>query len=169
MTECRIKNHPDTGTDNESLRWDLRAFDELSRHELYSILAARIAVFVVEQDCPYPELDGRDSQALHLTAWAEPDGSVAAYARILPPNTRFIEPSIGRILTAGPYRGTGLGRALVRRAIEQTRSRFPDHDIRISAQRHLGAFYASFGFSDDSEPYDEDGIPHVDMRLVSSG
>jgi ElaA protein len=164
MIERRSKNDLEVSETNASLQWDLRTFDELTRLELYAILAARIAVFVVEQDCPYPELDGRDAEALHLTAWLE-DGTIAAYARILPPNTRFDEPSIGRILTAAPYRRTGLGRILVQRAIEATRIRFRDRDIRISAQRHLGGFYAGFGFNEDSEPYDEDGIAHVDMRL----
>mgnify|MGYP006273546779 CR=1 FL=1 len=167
MIEHHDERRLDTGVDHLLLRWELQAFNALTRLELYSILAARIAVFVVEQDCPYPELDGRDVEALHLTAWLD-DGEIAAYARILPPETRFAEPSIGRILTTRNHRGTGLGRVLVRRAIDATRSRFPDQDIRISAQRHLGAFYGSFGFEDDSEPYDEDGIPHVDMRLASS-
>ncbi|MGK7294926.1 MAG: GNAT family N-acetyltransferase [Candidatus Wenzhouxiangella sp. M2_3B_020] len=151
-----------------SLQWRLKAFDELSRRELYAVLGARVAVFVVEQDCPYQEIDGRDGDALHLAAWT-PDGSLAAYARILPPGTRFDQPSIGRVLTAAGHRRTGLGQTLMRRAIAEARSRFPGDDIRISAQCYLERFYTGLGFRIDSDPYDEDGIPHVDMRLGPEG
>lgn len=147
-----------------SLHWRLKAFDDLSRAELYALLAVRVAVFVVEQDCPYQEIDGRDGAALHLAAWT-PGGEVAAYARILPPGTRFEQPSIGRVLTAAGHRRIGLGQTLMRRAIAETRSRFPGFDVRISAQCYLERFYTDLGFRLDSDPYDEDGIPHVDMRL----
>lgn len=147
-----------------SLRWRLKAFDELSRRELYALLEARVAVFVVEQECPYQEIDGLDGDALHLAAWT-PDEAVAAYARILPAGTRFEEPSIGRVLTTASYRRVGLGQSLMRRAIEEVETRFPESGIRISAQCYLRRFYTGLGFSVASEPYDEDGIPHVDMRL----
>ncbi len=144
-----------------ALEWRVQRFDELDPAVLYALLAARVDVFVVEQDCPYPELDGRDADALHLSAWAN-DG-LAGYARLVPPGGRFADPSIGRVLTTPAFRGTGLGRALMKQAIEAVEAEWPGRPIRVSAQDHLRAFYASLGFEADSEVYDEDGIPHVDM------
>ncbi|PKL95907.1 MAG: GNAT family N-acetyltransferase [Gammaproteobacteria bacterium HGW-Gammaproteobacteria-8] len=145
------------------LCWRLAAFDALDAASLYALLAARVAVFVVEQRCAYQELDGLDIAALHLSA--ERDGSLVAVARILPPGSRYDQPSIGRVLTLPPLRGTGLGRVLMQHAIAVCRQRWPNQPIRVSAQRHLESFYASLGFSVISEPFDEDGIEHVDMRL----
>ena len=92
------------------------------------------------------------------------DEQICAYARILPPGSRYVEPSIGRVLTTDAHRGLGLGRALMERAIDTCRSHWPEAPIRVSAQHHLEAFYASLGFETISAPYDEDGIPHIDMR-----
>lgn len=128
------------------------------------MLAARVAVFVVEQDCPYQDLDGLDDIALHLAGWAD-DGSVVAYARILPPGTRFEQPSIGRVLTTLPGRRRGLGRELMRRAIQLVFEHYPGYPVRISAQCYLERFYRELGFTPDSEPYKEDGIAHVEMQL----
>lgn len=150
-----------------SPEWRLHSFDQLDVAQLYSVLAARVAVFVVEQDCPYQDLDGLDDVGLHLVGW-ESDGSVVAYARILPPGTRFEQPSIGRVLTRLDGRRSGLGRALMRRAIEAVRSNYPDLPIRISAQCHLERFYGGLGFDVDSAPYEEDGIPHVEMELPAN-
>jgi ElaA protein len=143
------------------LEWHVQRFDELDPAMLYRLLAARVDVFVVEQDCPYPELDGRDADALHLSAWA--GDQLAGYARLVPPGGRFDEPSIGRVLTTAGFRGTGLGRTLMQRAIEAVETEWPGRAVRVSAQDHLRAFYGSLGFVPDSEVYDEDGIPHVDM------
>ncbi len=145
----------------EAISWRVERFDELTLDRLYAILAARVAVFVVEQDCPYQDLDGLDRRGLHLAAWS--GDSVLAYARVLPPGERFCEPSIGRVLTAQAARGTGLGRELMRRGIGVARDHFPGRGIRISAQRYLERFYAGLGFATVSEPYLEDGIPHVEM------
>ncbi len=145
-----------------ALAWRASDFAGLSGDELYAILAARVAVFVVEQDCPYPELDGLDQSAHHL--WAtDSAGRVAAYARITAPGTRFAEPSIGRVLTAMEHRGTGLGRDLMERAIDLAERLYPGAELRISAQQHLDRFYASLGFGFVRGPYPEDGIPHVEM------
>lgn len=144
--------------------WRLHAFEELSLAQLYAVLAARMAVFVVEQDCPYQDLDGMDHAALHLVAW-QGASSVAAYARILPPGARFDRPSIGRVLTSAGARRTGLGRELMRRAIEISRARFPGQAVRLSAQCYLEHFYQALGFEVVSPPYEEDGIPHVAMEL----
>ncbi len=147
-----------------SPEWRVHAFDQFEVRQLYAVLAARAAVFVVEQNCPYQDLDGLDDVALHLVGWAG-DGSVVAYARILAPDTRFDQPSIGRVLTSLAGRRSGLGRELMRRAIEVTRERYPDRPVRISAQCYLERFYGELGFAVDSAPYEEDGIPHVEMEL----
>lgn len=152
------------GVSPASPEWRLHAFDQLDVRQLYAVLAARVAVFVVEQDCPYQDLDGLDDIALHLAAWGG-DGSVVAYARILPPGTRFEQPSIGRVLTSLPARRSGLGRELMRRAIEVVGERYPGRPMRISAQCYLEHFYRELGFAVDSAPYEEDGIPHVEMKL----
>lgn len=146
-----------------SIDWRVQDFQRLETTELYAILAARVAVFVVEQDCPYQDVDGLDAYGIHVSGWKS--GNVSAYARILPPGRRFEAPSIGRVLTTMDARGTGAGRELMRRCIEETRARWPDHPIRISAQCYLERFYESLGFRVDSEPYREDGIPHVEMVL----
>lgn len=151
-----------------SAAWRLHAFEELSPAQLYAVLSARVAVFVVEQDCPYQELDGMDDAGLHLVAW-QSGSSIAAYARILPPGTRFEQPSIGRVLTRADARRSGLGRELMRRAIEVTRERFPKAPVRLSAQCHLEHFYRALGFAVISPPYEEDGIPHVKMELEAQG
>lgn len=147
-----------------SPEWGLHAFGQFDVGQLYAVLAARVAVFVVEQDCPYQDLDGLDDAALHLVGWAG-DGSVVAYARILPPGMRFEQPSIGRVLTSLPGRRSGLGRELMRRAIEVVGERYPGRPVRISAQCYLERFYVELGFAVDSAPYEEDGIPHVEMEL----
>lgn len=144
--------------------WRLYTFDQLEVPQLYAVLAARVAVFVVEQDCPYQDIDGLDDVGLHLVAW-DRDGSVLAYARVLPPGTRFELPSVGRVLTSLQARRTGLGRELMRRAIAAVHAHYPGLAIRISAQCYLESFYRDLGFAVDSAPYEEDGIPHVEMEL----
>lgn len=147
---------------DSSLSWHQSSFQDLSLDQLYAILAARVAVFVVEQDCPYPELDGLDRSALHL--WAvDREGRIAAYARITAPGTRFAEPSVGRVLTSLAFRRSGLGRELMQRAMALAESRFPGRPLRISAQQYLDRFYTSLGFEWVRGPYSEDGIPHIEM------
>lgn len=144
-----------------TIRWEWRSFDELSNRELYAILAARQAVFVVEQNCPYLDLDGKDLKAEHLVAWA--DNQIAAYLRLLGPGVSYPEPSLGRIITTKIGRGSGLGRELVARGLERLHELYPTLPTRIGAQAHLHKFYGSLGFVQASEPYDEDGIPHIEM------
>ncbi|HKU14647.1 MAG TPA: GNAT family N-acetyltransferase [Steroidobacteraceae bacterium] len=147
-----------------AVNWQWCRLGDLSAEQLYAVFAARIAVFVVEQNCPYQELDGLDTDAEHLIAWS--GMSVAGYLRVLAPDTRFAEPSIGRIITAKEFRGTGLGRELVARGIERARMRYPGSPLRIGAQLYLEKFYQSFGFRTVSEQYLEDDIPHVEMLLA---
>lgn len=143
------------------IRWQIARLEDLPLRSLYAILAAREAVFVVEQHCPYQELDGLDLEARHLVGWHGEE--VAAYLRILGPGSRFAEPSIGRVLTTIDFRRHGLGREAMARAIEFMKTVYPGSDIRISAQTYLENFYGSFGFRTVSEPYLEDDIPHIEM------
>ena len=143
------------------IEWRWTDLDEFTPRQLYALAAARIEVFVVEQNCVYQELDGLDLVARHLTGWSE--GNVAAYLRVLGPDTRFAEPSIGRIITTRAFRGTGIGRTLVALGVEEAERLYPAQPVRISAQAHLQRFYGAFGFVTDSDEYLEDGIPHVEM------
>jgi len=140
------------------VRWHDRAFDELTVHELYAILALRERVFVVEQQCAYLDADGLDLTARHLWATAD-DGAIHAYLRIVPAGVKFPEVAIGRVITAPEARGTGLGRELMERGIAAVGAQ----PIRIGAQAHLEKFYGSLGFTRVSDVYDEDGIPHIEM------
>ncbi len=137
--------------------WHLREFRELSTSELYAIVELRERVFVVEQKCVYLDADGLDPRSRHL--WAERDGAIVAYLRIVPAGAKYDELAIGRVVTAPEVRGSGLGRELMRRALDA----IGGAAVRISAQAHLEAFYSSLGFHTASLPYDEDGIPHVEM------
>lgn len=148
------------------LAWRVERFEELSIDRLYAVLAARVAVFVVEQNCPYQDLDGLDGCGLHVSAFS--GEIVLAYARVLPPGKRFAEPSIGRVLTTRAARGTGLGRELMRRSIAAAVSAWPGRALRISAQQHLERFYCELGFETVSEAYPEDGILHVEMYRSAS-
>jgi ElaA protein len=161
----RPRSDENTTTERFSMiDWQWCELGDLSTRQLYAVLAAREAVFVVEQHCAYQELDGLDLGARHLIGWS--DGEVAAYLRVLGPGIRFAEPSIGRVLTSRAARGTGVGRELVARSLAHVDERYADHGLRISAQAHLQRFYGSFGFDVASPPYLEDGIPHIEMLRV---
>lgn len=144
--------------------WRFARFDELAARDLYDILQLRTEVFVMEQDCVFQDMDGADPAGWHL--YARMDGRVAAYCRFLGAGAKFAEPSIGRVVTAMPVRGTGLGRLLMIEAIRRGRALWPGLPIRIGAQQRLERFYQSLGFTTASAPYDEDGIPHVEMLLA---
>lgn len=159
-----MKDHQAELTGEHSLDWCWQAFDQLDQKRLYAIMAARVAVFVVEQNCPYQELDGQDDIAHHLSVWNEQQ-TLLAYLRVLPASERFAAPSIGRVITLPAARGRGLGRPLMRHGIEYCHQRYPQQDILLSAQHHLEPFYRSLGFVGESAVYLEDGIPHIDMRL----
>lgn len=141
--------------------WKIKTFDELSAQELHAILKARIDVFVVEQNCPYPEVDGSDPKAIHL--WAEFDGDVAAYCRVFQPGIKYVESSIGRVLTTQKYRKMNLGKTLIKNAIGIVEARFRTNSIRISAQDYLLPFYTDLGFIATGKSYLEDEIPHSEM------
>jgi ElaA protein len=146
------------------VQWNWAHFTELSVSDLYDILHARIAVFVVEQACPYQDCDGVDRISHHL--WTRDErGAIAAYLRVIPPGAVYAEPSIGRVITSASARRTGLGRALVREGIHRAATLYGAGAIRISAQRYLLRFYEEFGFRTTGYHYEEDGIPHSQMVL----
>lgn len=138
---------------------DVRRMEAFSAVELYALMKLRVDVFVVEQTCAYPELDGADEDAFHVRLLI--DGSTAAYARLVQP--AGAPPRIGRVLVAPAHRGKGLGEAIMREAIRACENHFPGTPIALSAQSHLERFYRSLGFSPTSAEYVEDGIPHIDM------
>ncbi|MBU9722931.1 MULTISPECIES: GNAT family N-acetyltransferase [Bacillaceae] len=145
------------------MTWVLKDFQELDTAELYTILAERVNVFIVEQECPYPEIDGKDDEAFHL--FYKKDGQIAAYARLFRAGDYYEEASIGRILVKEDYRKQTLGRELVDKAISVLRDEFNETKIKIQAQNYLREFYSSFGFEPVTKVYLEDDIPHVDMIL----
>jgi ElaA protein len=144
------------------LRWEKRTFEELTLRHLYAIMAARAAVFVVEQRCAFQELDGLDAHSHHLTAWLD-DGEIAAYLRVVPPGRKYHEPSLGRVMTSARARGMGVGKALMERGIAYANALYPDEKLRIGAQAYLEAFYCGFGFVKASPIYLEDEIEHIEM------
>ncbi|NNG25066.1 GNAT family N-acetyltransferase [Telluria aromaticivorans] len=145
--------------------WQFSPFNDLSPADLYEVLAQRQQVFILEQTCLYPDIDGLDPVAHHLLGWRTVDGKrqLAAYLRVLGPGVKYTEMSLGRVITTQAARGSGAGRALLVRGIACAEALYPGHRIRIGAQQYLERFYQSFGFETVSAPYDEDGIQHVDM------
>lgn len=141
--------------------WKIKSFEEITTSELYEIIKARVDVFVVEQNCPYPDLDGYDQKAIHL--WAEQDNTVLAYCRIFDKEIKYSETSIGRVLTSEQGRGKNLGKQLIQYAVETIENRFKTSEVRISAQDYLLKFYSYFGFEDTGKKYLEDNIPHTEM------
>lgn len=141
--------------------WKVKTFDELQIDELYKILQARIEVFVLEQNCVYPDLDGLDQKAIHL--WAEEDSKILAYCRIFDRGIKYEECSLGRVLTTRLGRGRKLGKQLLRFATSIIEIRYNSEEVRISAQDYLLKFYSEFGFVASAKKYLEDGIPHTQM------
>ncbi|MDG5786068.1 GNAT family N-acetyltransferase [Evansella sp. AB-P1] len=146
------------------MSWKIKTFEELSKRELYTIMKERVNVFIVEQDCPYPELDNKDEFAFHL--FHERDGEIIAYSRIFKGGDYYEEASFGRVIVKMEYRKEGLGRDLLERAIAFIHDELKERSIKIQAQDYLRNFYGSFGFKPITDVYLEDGIPHLDMLYI---
>lgn len=146
--------------------WKTYRFDDFTARELYSVLKLRVDVFVVEQNCPYPELDNLDQQSIHLL-YIE-NGEVLAYARLVPAGAKYELPSIGRVIVREDARGRGLAKQLLERSIDYIVGEWQPEAIQLQGQVYLQEFYQSFGFQAISDSYDEDGIPHVDMKLTNT-
>ena len=132
-------------------------FADMTAFEVYALCRLRVDVFVVEQMCPYPELDGRDVEPTTTHLWFERDGEVAATIRVLDDGATR---AIGRVATARGFRGQGLAAGL----IEEGLARYGDVPVTLGAQAHLEGWYERFGFHRSGPGYVEDGIPHVPMR-----
>lgn len=139
----------------------VKRFGELTRDELYAIIRLRIAVFVVEQNCPYMELDGRDREAVHV--WLEDEDGIAAYLRVMDRGAESEHVSIGRVIAA--RRRQGLGNRVLSEGIRVAREYFGADRIYLEAQVYARPFYERQGFRQISEEFMDDGIPHVRMML----
>lgn len=150
------------------ITWQLLPFSALSALQFHQLLQLRIDVFVVEQNCPYPELDGKDPLVgvHHLMGFKE--GELIACARLLAAGISYDNVSIGRIATKQSMRGNGLGHELLTQALQNCEALWANQTIDISAQEHLASFYQGYGFKTISEMYLEDDIPHITMRLIKS-
>ncbi len=144
------------------LTWTTKPFAALTLAELYALLQLRSEVFVVEQTCPFQDIDGQDQVAHHLLGHTA-TGELAAYARLFAPGLSYAQVSIGRVVTSPRHRRAGLGRALLSQAIAQCDAQYGPQPIKIGAQQYLQAFYESYGFVQQGEGYLEDGIPHLYM------
>jgi len=145
------------------INWTINTFAELGPAELYSILQLRNDVFVVEQNCVYQDLDGKDKLSWHLMGWRNQE--LVAYSRIIPPGISYTEASIGRVVTSFKHRRTGIGIKLMEESIRIAFDQFGHSPVKIGAQVYLIKFYQSFGFLQCSNEYLEDGIPHIEMIL----
>jgi len=145
-----------------NLEWKIKRFEALSIAELYYLLQLRSEVFVVEQNCVYQDIDGKDHKALHLIG--EDNGKIVAYARLFKPKDYFDQASIGRVVVKETSRANKLGHILMREAIQAIETHFDETQITISAQLYLKKFYESHGFIQTSDMYLEDDIPHIEMR-----
>ena len=150
------------------VHWHWSRFHALSLDDLYDALALRSAVFSVEQACAYLDPDGVDRHSSHLLG-RDQSGVLQAYLRVVDPGVKYVEPSIGRVITCKQARGTGLGRRLFAEGVSRCTRAWPGHGIRISAQSHLDRFYGSFGFEPVGEIYLEDNIPHLEMLRPADG
>jgi len=140
----------------------IKRFNELSLDELYESLQLRSEVFVVEQDCVYQDIDGKDQKALHLLGIY--DGKVVAYTRLFGPGYYFDNASIGRVVISTAYRDRKWGHSLIQASVDGIKKHFDTRNITISAQLYLKKFYESHGFIQDGDEYLEDGIPHIRMH-----
>ncbi|WP_420571189.1 GNAT family N-acetyltransferase [Kordia sp.] len=140
----------------------VKSFDAFSIDELYDVLQLRSEVFVVEQDCVYQDIDGKDRKALHVIGH-DGNGKVVAYTRIFNAGDYFDKASIGRVVVSSTARAFGYGHEIIKASIAAIQEHYETKAIKISAQTYLRKFYTSHGFNQIGEKYLEDGIPHIAM------
>ncbi len=143
------------------MNWKIKRFEELSGDEVYKILALRNEIFIVEQDCVYLDCDNKDFKSYHL--FCEDNGELIAYLRIIDKGVSYDDISIGRVSVKKGYRGKGIAREMLVKAIDFIENNLNEKAIKIQAQSYLLDFYSSLGFKLISEEYLEDNIPHIDM------
>ncbi|WP_115122988.1 GNAT family N-acetyltransferase [Marinirhabdus gelatinilytica] len=139
----------------------VKKFEELTIYELYDILQLRSEVFVVEQDCVYQDIDGKDANALHVIG--KKNDTIVAYTRCFPPGIYFEEAAIGRVVVPEKERKFGYGHEIMEASVTAIEKKFRTKKIKLSAQTYLIQFYESHGFVTTGEGYLEDGIPHIAM------
>jgi ElaA protein len=149
-----------------SIQFTIKPFNELLVTELYQVLQLRSEVFVVEQNCVYQDIDGKDSKGLHLLGTF--DGNIVAYARLFAPGHYFDNASIGRVVINADYRDCKWGHSLMQSAIAGIKEHYREDAITISAQLYLKKFYEGHGFVQDGDEYLEDDIPHIRMHRKSN-
>lgn len=147
------------------MEWKIKKYEDLTVDELYNILKIRNEIFVVEQNCPYQDCDGKDKQAYHL--FLVNDNDIIAYTRILKKGVSYEEVSIGRFLVAEKYRGKGIAKEMLSKSIDFIEEVLGEKEIRISAQVYIMNLYLKYGFKKVTDTYLEDGIPHVEMLYKS--
>ncbi len=147
----------------DTITWYVDYFEDLDIYKLYNLLYLRGEVFVVEQDCPYLDIDNKDQKALHLQGYL--GEKLVAYCRMFKPGDYFTEASIGRVIVAAEFRKYGYGHQLMQKAIGLQASLLNQTKITISAQLYLKKFYESHGFKQTIDAYLEDNIPHIQMKL----
>jgi ElaA protein len=147
------------------IHWESKAFDELTLLDLHDLLRVRLDIFVVEQNCPYSEIDGMDPLCTHVIGKTQV-GELVATARIAPAGTIYDECSIGRVVVKEEYRQFKIGKKLMDVAILYCKEKMGVKTIKIAAQLYLKKFYSSLGFEQISDVYPWDGIDHIDMRLT---
>ena len=146
----------------ESVKWQIKRFNELSLEQLYQIMALRNQVFVVEQNCPYQDLDNKDQVALHVCGFY--NEKLVAYARLFDAGIYFKDPAIGRVIVSMEARKFKIGHDLMRNSIAAVAKYYSNDSITISAQVYLTKFYQQHGFLQVGDEYLEDGIPHIEMQ-----
>lgn len=146
------------------ISYQIKHYKELTKDQLHDIISIRIAVFVVEQNCPYQELDGKDKDAYHLMAIE--DDVIIGTLRILKPGVYYKEAAIGRVVSHPDHRNKKLGHTMMSKAMEYAQKELNYSSIRLSAQTHLVEYYSKHGFQSTGKEYLEDGIPHTEMLYV---
>lgn len=147
-----------------NISWSVKPFDELTIYELYAILQLRTSIFVVEQNCVFQDMDGKDQQAYHCMGWLE--GELVAYTRLFDKNLIYEQASIGRVVLTPNMRRFGLGKKLMEVSIHYCEQLFGKQAIKIGAQFYLKRFYESLGFQQVSDIYVEDDILHIYMEKI---
>lgn len=148
-----------------SLNFEIKHYSELNMNEFHDIIALRISVFIIEQNCPYQELDGKDKDAFHLMV--KEKNEIIGTLRILKPGVYYEEAAIGRVVTHIEHRDKKLGHLMMEKAVQYMETELGYTSIRLSAQSHLVNYYGRHGFVSTGKEYLEDGIPHTEMLRMS--
>lgn len=147
------------------LDWQIKYYSDLTINEFHDIVALRLEAFVVEQNCAYLDLDGKDKKCYHVIC-RDGKGDIVATARILPPGLAYKESAIGRVVINEDLRGKGVGNELMQKALDFSQLEFGASPVKISAQKHLENYYGKHDFKSTGNEYLEDGIPHVEMLFT---